>query len=167
MMTALATVQEVQTAKQGFLIRVSCEQQTSCSHCSSQNSCGTGIVSKAVGNKQHTWWLESDKSLSVGQVIEIGLPENRIISSAAIVYLLPLFTLFLGAALAHLVLAPMLGFGEGLVILISAAFAYAGFKLAQYLSAKQERESPAKVSLIRILGEPLTVNASFEDSSDA
>lgn len=52
MMTALATVTQVTAQQQHFSVELSCEQQTSCNSCASQKSCGTGIVSKAVGKKR-------------------------------------------------------------------------------------------------------------------
>lgn len=51
MMTALATVADVHPSKDGYEVKLSCEQQTSCNHCASSASCGTGIASKAIGNK--------------------------------------------------------------------------------------------------------------------
>lgn len=59
MMTALATVTAVQPDAKGFHVELSCQQQTSCSSCSSSKSCGTGIVSKAIGNKALLWQLDT------------------------------------------------------------------------------------------------------------
>ncbi|MBE3798583.1 SoxR reducing system RseC family protein, partial [Vibrio parahaemolyticus] len=80
---------------------LSCEQQTSCSSCSSQKSCGTGVVTKAIGNKSLSWHLRTEKNVQVGQVVEIGFPESSLIKSAMAVYLLPLFGLILGAMVGH------------------------------------------------------------------
>lgn len=97
MMTALATVTKVVPAQQGFQVTLSCEQQTSCSSCQSSKSCGTGIVSKAFGNKTLFWRLQTTQALEAGEVVEIGLPEKSVLQSAALVYLLPLFFMMLGA----------------------------------------------------------------------
>lgn len=167
MMTALATVISVVESKAGYRVELSCEQQTSCSHCASQKSCGTGIVSKAVGNKSHAWWLETRESVKAGQVVEIGLPEKQLLQSAATVYLLPLFFLMLGAALGQYWLAPLLGMGEGVTILLSFTFSGVGVALARYWTSKNEHKSAEKVTLIRILGQPLTSIATFEDSDNA
>ncbi|SON48050.1 SoxR reducing system RseC family protein [Vibrio tapetis] len=167
MMTALATVASVESTEHGFRAELSCEQQTSCSHCSSQKSCGTGIVSKAVGNKSHTWWLETSDKVESGQVVEIGLPEKQLLQSAAVVYLFPLFFLMLGAAVGQFWLAPMLGGGEGSIILLSFAFAVLGFMLARYWTQRNEHQSVEKVTLIRIMGQPLKGIATFDDSGNA
>lgn len=83
MMTALATVTKVVPAQQGFQVTLSCEQQTSCSSCQSSKSCGTGIVSKAFGNKTLFWRLQTTQALEAGEVVEIGLPEKSVLQSAA------------------------------------------------------------------------------------
>ena len=155
MMTALATVSSVTPKSSGYDVELSCEQQTSCSHCSSQKSCGTGIVSKVVGSKVLHWRLVTDQSLKVGQVVEIGMAEKSLLQSAAIVYLTPLFALILGAMVANLWVAPLLGLGEGIVILFSALFAVLGIALAKRLSSRLEQQSSQQVILLRVLGEPI------------
>ncbi len=154
MMTALATVTRVEPKKHGFYIDLSCEQKSSCSHCSSQKSCGTGLVSKAVGKKSLHWQMNTQKSLKVGQVVEIGFPEGSLIKSALIVYLIPLIALIVGALLANAILVPLTG-GEGVVILSAAVFAAFGVWLARIFSRPLEQESGNQVELIRVLGEPI------------
>lgn len=156
MMTALATVSDVKETGQGFAVELSCDQQTSCSSCSSQKSCGTGIVSKAVGNKALHWQLFTDKAVKAGQVVEIGLPEKSLLQSAAVVYLIPLFAMILGALTGQGVLAPVLMMGEGIVILTSALFTLAGMALAKKLAANLESSSSQQVKLLRVLGEPIS-----------
>ncbi|KJY85461.1 sigma-E factor regulatory protein [Vibrio galatheae] len=156
MMTALATVSAVKPVAGGFDVELSCEQQTSCSSCSSQKSCGTGIVSKAVGNKSLHWHLMTQKMVTAGQVVEIGLPEKSLLQSAAVVYLFPLFAMIIGAFVAQWWLAPMFAFGEGGVILCSALATLGGIFLAKRFSAKLEQQSSQQVILLRVLGEPIS-----------
>ena len=105
MMTALATVSAVEKQGAHYHVQLSCEQQTSCSSCSSQKSCGTGIVTKAVGNKSLFWQLTTKNLVKAGQIVEIGFPERSLLESAALVYLVPLFMMMLGAAFGQLLLA--------------------------------------------------------------
>lgn len=156
MMTALATVSAVTPVSSGFDVELSCEQQTSCSSCSSQKSCGTGIVSKAVGKKSLRWHLVTQKLVKPGQVVEIGLPEKSILQSAAVVYLVPLFAMILGAFIGQWWLAPFFSLGEGVVILSAALATAAGIALAKQLSSRLERQSSQQVVLLRILGEPIS-----------
>ncbi len=155
MMTALATVTGVQRRGKQYEIDLSCEQQTSCSSCSSQKSCGTGVVTKAIGNKSLSWHLRSDKSVHVGQIVEIGFPESSLIKSAMAVYLLPLFGLIIGALVGHFLLTPFIAGGEGIVILTSVLFAAGGVWLAKRISKPLEDESERQVTLVRVLGEPI------------
>ncbi|HDY7703633.1 TPA: SoxR reducing system RseC family protein [Vibrio vulnificus] len=155
MMTALATVTQVTPNDHGFEVALSCEQQTSCSSCSSQKSCGTGVVSKAFGNKSLLWHLETQRRLHVGQVIEIGIPEQSLLQSAMLVYLLPIVAMLLGALFGHLVLSPWLEMGEGAVVLTSMLFAFIGILLAKKLAQPLEQKSAAQVELMRVFGEPI------------
>ncbi|HAS6031484.1 transcriptional regulator [Vibrio vulnificus] len=155
MMTALATVTQVTPNDHGFEVALSCEQQTSCSSCSSQKSCGTGVVSKAFGNKSLLWHLETQRRLHVGQVVEIGIPEQSLLQSAMLVYLLPIVAMLLGALFGHLVLSPWLEMGEGAVVLTSMLFAFVGILLAKKLAQPLEQKSAAQVELMRVFGEPI------------
>ncbi|HAS6241943.1 TPA: transcriptional regulator [Vibrio vulnificus] len=155
MMTALATVTQVTPNDHGFEVALSCEQQTSCSSCSSQKSCGTGVVSKAFGNKSLLWHLETQRRLHVGQVVEIGIPEQSLLQSAMLVYLLPIVAMLLGALFGHLVLSPWLEMGEGTVVLTSMLFAFIGILFAKKLAQPLEQKSAAQVELMRVFGEPI------------
>ncbi|WP_375752598.1 SoxR reducing system RseC family protein [Vibrio sp. HN007] len=157
MITALATVVSVETTEKGNKIELSCEQQTSCNHCSSQKSCGTGLISKAVGKKSHRWELTTDKDIKVGQTVEIGLSEQNLIRYASIVYLLPILGLILGATLAELFLVPILQAGEGLTIALSIGFMGLGILLAKHLSKRLQARSTKSVSLIRVFGEAIEI----------
>lgn len=155
MMTALATVTEVKPQSSGYLVALSCDQQTSCNQCTSVKSCGTGIVSKAMGNKALFWRLVTDKPVTIGQVVEIGLPEKSLLQSAALVYLVPLLMMIVGAALGELWLAPWLAVGEGIVIACALLFMGLGVVIAKYFSTRLENDSSQQVILLRVLGEPI------------
>lgn len=155
MMTALATVTKVVAKANGYDIEVSCEQQTSCKSCASQKSCGTGIVSKAVGNKQHAWALHSELVVREGQTVEIGFPEASLLQSALLVYLLPLLGLLLGALAGQWLFFQILAFAEWSVILSGVIGGYAGFLCAKHFSQRLEQAAREQVSLLRVLGEPI------------
>ncbi|MFA0413152.1 SoxR reducing system RseC family protein [Vibrio renipiscarius] len=155
MMTALATVSSVVQSQSGYQVELSCEQKTSCSSCASQKNCGTGIVSKAIGSKTLYWHLATKQLLQVGQVVEIGMAEKNLLQSAAIVYLVPLFSLIFGALVAHWWVAPAFGLGEGVVILCSALATVLGIMLAKRFASRIERQSSQQVILLRVLGEPI------------
>ncbi|MCK6264757.1 SoxR reducing system RseC family protein [Vibrio sp. ZSDE26] len=155
MMTALATVAAVHRRNNDYLIDLSCEQNTSCSSCASQKSCGTGIVSKAVGAKSLFWSVVSSKPISEGQVVEIGFPEKTLLQSAVTVYILPIAFLMIGALLAQWLLVPYFKLGELTVIVSAFISAYIGIRIAKHKAHKLEQASAQQVVLLRILGEPI------------
>ncbi|MGF1697731.1 SoxR reducing system RseC family protein [Vibrio lamellibrachiae] len=155
MMTALATVAAVHRRNSEYVLDLSCEQKTSCSSCASQKSCGTGIVSKAVGAKSLFWSVVSPKPISEGQVVEIGFPEKTLLQSAVTVYILPLAFLMLGAILAQWLLVPYFELGELSVIVSAFLSAFVGFKIAKRIASKLEQASAQQVILLRVLGEPI------------
>ncbi len=164
MMSALATVLRVDNDK----VTVGCKQQTSCGNCASQQSCGTGIVSKVLPGKEHQWTFTTKQPLHVGQLVEVGLPEKNLLQSAIIVYIIPLLFLLLGAIFAQMILEPYLHFGEPFVIAVAIVFTGGGFKLAKFVATKIEAGTESELRLIRVLGAPLssnmTINAGSEDS---
>ena len=157
MMTALATVVSVREHKQGSLLELSCQQQTSCSHCASQNSCGTGIVSKAVGNRSHKWTLVTSEKVKSGQLVEIGLPEKSLIKFASVVYLIPVLMLMLGGFLGQYLLSLMGLSSEGWVILSAFLSMAAGIWLARKLSERMKQASEQAITLLRVLGDPVDI----------
>lgn len=152
MMTALATVLDVQDD----IVVVGCQQKTSCNHCASQDSCGTGIVSKVLPGKVHHWAFHTDKKLTIGQMVEIGLPEKNLLQSAAIVYLVPLFFLLFGSLISEWLISPLIGIGEVTTIVIAGLSSWGGYFIAKTLSHRIEQKTEQQVSLIRVLGESIS-----------
>lgn len=155
MMTALATVQGVESHSGEYQIQLSCEQKTSCSSCASKSSCGTGLVSSAFKTKALLWQLTTDKRVQAGQIVEIGFPEKSLLQSAALVYIVPLIMMMLGTAVGSYWFAPLLAGGEGIVILSAFVFMALGIGFAKYLSPRLELRSQQEVVLLRVLGEPI------------
>jgi len=164
MMNTLATVVAVEPGS----ITVSCQQQTSCGHCASRDSCGTGIVSEAVPGRAHQVKITTKKSLTVGQVVEIGLSEQSILSSALLVYVVPLLFLLLGAALGQWWFVELAGTSELGVVLTAVVSAGIGLLIARHYARRLDGNSAYEPSLIRVLGQPLSVdkmiNATSKDS---
>ncbi|KXF80166.1 SoxR reducing system RseC family protein [Enterovibrio coralii] len=163
MIKALA---EVTGNGEGFVF-VRCQQKTSCGSCASKSSCGTGIVNNALPGKVLDIRVPSDKPLAVGSIIEIGLEEQTVLKSAAVVYVLPLVFAMIGAFFGQF-LANLLAAGEGVIILSSLAFGGVGLLVARSVSRKMERDAGMTPTLLRVLGTSLTdiavINAATEDS---
>jgi len=164
MMRSLATVVAVDPG----IITVTCQQQTSCGHCASRDSCGTGIVSKAVPGRSHLVKIATRTRVSIGEVVEIGLSEQSMLHSAILVYVLPLLFLVLGAVLGQWWFVDLAGSSELGVILTAVLSAAVGLWLARHFAKRLEGNSAYKPSLIRVLGGPISadsaINAASKDS---
>ncbi|RWX53265.1 SoxR reducing system RseC family protein [Photobacterium chitinilyticum] len=164
MMRSLATVVAVDPG----IITVTCQQQTSCGHCASRDSCGTGIVSKATPGRSHLVKIVTQTRVSIGEVVEIGLSERSMLHSAILVYVLPLLFLVLGAVLGQWWFVDLAGSGELGVILTAVLSAAVGLLLARRFAKRLEGNSAYKPSLIRVLGDPISadgaINAASKDS---
>ncbi|WP_172589577.1 SoxR reducing system RseC family protein [Shewanella xiamenensis] len=85
---------------QGWLT-VEVELKSTCKSCSSSESCGTSAVAQAFSAKTQQFSIQSDRPCEVGELLKLGLPESVILKAAALVYLMPLLGLFLGAILGQ------------------------------------------------------------------
>ena len=85
---------------------VECERRSACSGCHQQSSCGTGTVAKAFPMKAQRLRVALTGDVAVGQQIRLGIPQASILRGAALVYVLPLFCLLLGALLGRRKLPP-------------------------------------------------------------
>ncbi|MGF1693589.1 SoxR reducing system RseC family protein [Photobacterium kagoshimensis] len=164
MMRSLATV----IAVEANAITVSCQQQTSCGHCASRDSCGTGIVSKAIPGRAHQLTIETQEPISVGDVVEIGLAEQSMLSSALLVYLLPLLFLIAGTIIGQWVFVDLAAGGELGVIVLASVSAALGLATARHVAKRIEGQSAYTPSLIRVLGAQISndsvINAASKDS---
>ncbi|PQJ67835.1 SoxR reducing system RseC family protein [Photobacterium angustum] len=164
MMRTLATV----TAVEKGAVTVSCQQQTSCGHCASRDSCGTGIVTKAMPGRVHDIKIATQSSLSIGQVVEIGLSERSMLSSALLIYMLPLLFLLLGSALGQWVFVDLANSNELGVISSAVIATTLGLLIARHYAKRLEGNSEYKPTLIRVLGAPISsdklINAASKDS---
>ncbi|SIQ38092.1 positive regulator of sigma(E), RseC/MucC [Aeromonas sp. RU39B] len=115
---------------------VSCERRSACSSCHQQSDCGTGLVSKAIGPGSQRVRVRLSGAVRPGDQIRIGIARRSLLSSAVLVYLLPLFSLLAGALLGQLWLRPMLMAGEGATILATLAGGALGFALVHLLAPR-------------------------------
>jgi sigma-E factor negative regulatory protein RseC len=78
-------------------------RQSTCNSCSAQKGCGHGMMNKvASGRLSHMRVLlrELDPTdFAVDDEVEIGIPEQILVTGALLVYLLPLVSMLAGAAL--------------------------------------------------------------------
>jgi sigma-E factor negative regulatory protein RseC len=74
-------------------------QGSSCGHCSAENGCGSARVSQLFCSESRQFRVRNDIDASIGSTVEVVLPEGVLLSSALLMYLLPLLMLLAGAIL--------------------------------------------------------------------
>ncbi|WP_312059285.1 SoxR-reducing system protein RseC, partial [Pantoea septica] len=75
------------------------EAKTSCNSCSARKGCGSHMLNKLGPKDAHVMEIASATPLHPGQRIELGIKESSLLGSALLVYMTPLFGLFLLAGL--------------------------------------------------------------------
>lgn len=111
--------------------KVSCDVKSSCSSCSSRAGCGSRVLNKLGPQTEHTIVVPSEQPLVAGQKVELGISEGSLLTSAMLVYMTPLFGLFIIAALFQLL------FGSDLAAFAGGVLGgVGGFLVARGLSPK-------------------------------
>ncbi|CUU24944.1 SoxR reducing system protein RseC [Duffyella gerundensis] len=107
------------------------EAKTTCNSCSARKGCGSAMLNKLGPKNAHVMQINSEKPLSPGQRIEIGIRESSLLSSALLVYMTPLVGLFAVAGLFQML------FGSDLAAATGALLGgVAGFIVAKGLSLR-------------------------------
>lgn len=89
--------------------------KTTCGSCAASDGCSTSVVAKAFSPKAEHLRISVPCELKKGQSVKIGIPERHLLSASAWLYLLPVLTLLISAA----ILQSFTNLPEGLVILLS------------------------------------------------
>lgn len=104
-------------------------QQSSCGTCAAKNGCGQGLMNRVFDGRRNQLKVPlgqfSAADFAVDDQVELGVQESALVSSAMVVYLLPLLSLIAGMALTShwfasdgmAALGAGLGFTGGLGIL--------------------------------------------------
>lgn len=104
-----------------------------CNACQVSSDCGTGIVTKALTPRQSRFFLATDLPLLAGEQVRIGVAEQRLVSAALVVYLLPLLLL-----IAATLFASAAGLAEIQVIVLAFVAAAIGFGIARWYGQRQD-----------------------------
>lgn len=85
---------------QGDYVIVEVQRQSGCQGCNLNASCGMGSFGRLFGVKQKPISIHNDINLKTGDKVIIGIPEKGFVLSSFLIYLFPLFCLFLFSILA-------------------------------------------------------------------
>lgn len=130
MMREWATV----VAWQQGIATLRCEQKSACSGCQANHTCGMKVLDKLGPEAVYDLQIAIEQPLVVGQRVELGIPEASLLRSALLVYILPLFTLLVGASVLNQLFPSDISLIAGGLI-----GGYCGFLIAGFYAAKTER----------------------------
>ena len=75
------------------------QRKSTCGQCAAQKGCGTNVFSKVLGNKLVEFKAINKIDAAEGDQVVLGLHESVLLKSAALMYVLPLVSMFLFALL--------------------------------------------------------------------
>ncbi|MCJ8350222.1 SoxR reducing system RseC family protein [Moritella sp.] len=137
----------------GDQVSVQCESQSACNHCHASDNCGTGMVAKAFPHRTHRFTVTKTADVVAGDKIEIGLREKNLITSAMLVYLLPLAAILLSLGLGQYLSQVFQFEGEGLVILAAFVGGYIGFSCTRKLSVIFDQRFDFKPKMLGVVAQ--------------
>ncbi len=80
---------------------VETQRKSTCSSCSASKGCGTGALSKVLGNKTARMRVLNRIGARVGEEVIVGVSEGALVQGSLAVYIVPLLGLFLFALLGQ------------------------------------------------------------------
>jgi sigma-E factor negative regulatory protein RseC len=150
MMEEIGIISAVEMRNNQQYIRVETQIKTTCGGCQANDDCGTGVVAKAFSPKKEQLYLLCESAVNVGQGVKLGIPEDRLLSASALVYLLPLVAMLCAALLAQFTL-PLLGLqAEGWIIATVFITAILSFYWLRYFF-KQDKQADYQPQLIALM----------------
>ncbi len=158
MIKTLATVSEVKpiTNEQGitteYQLTLRCGRSSSCQGCSAKEECGFGVVNRALPSSHIFWDIPNPTPLDIGTQVEIGIAENALMKNAAIMYLLPIVLLVLGAVIGDFILVPHFHLPEMFSIVTSFVFMGIGFFVGRYYSKHKQQSYLSSIQILRVVG---------------
>ncbi len=109
---------------------VEIQRQSSCQGCDVRGSCGTSSLSQLFGKRPSQFTLaltdqQIAQGLKVGDVIKIGLEDSSYLKASLLIYIWPLFIMFVMAIFAE----QLLQLSDVFVMLFAVFGLWLGFKL--------------------------------------
>ena len=130
---------------EGDTVWIETERKTVCSSCNARNGCGQHLAEKYRPSSAFAYIRAySEWSLSEGDRVMVGIPENTLLKASAVVYLLPLLLI-----MAALWFSQVMELGDGATLIASFLALVAGFVPARKLGT-QEGEV-CRVKVVRVL----------------
>jgi len=124
-------------------------RQSACQSCSAKSSCGHSLLSKISSGKTQRLQVNTDKVLQVGDQVVLGLDEGAFLRGSALLYLLPLVALMIGALAGEAV------FGQDSLMsfVLAAAGLLAGFGYVRWYSWRHRQDAQYQPVVLRKLSQ--------------
>lgn len=131
----MITESAVVTRRDGKLVELELQRNSTCGQCELSKGCGTGALGRLLGHRSKPILIETDHDLKPGDRLQLGLSESALVKASLTIYGLPLLGMVCAGLLATLVTS-----SDALVSGIAFAGFYAGFKIANYVTRALEVE---------------------------
>ena len=131
------------------VIEVSTAIKTTCGSCQAESNCSTSVVAKFFTPKAEAFKFTVDETVSVGQQVELGITDSRLVQVSFYLYLLPIMVFVITTALSIELLADT-AFGHELVALLVGLMSTIGtfFIISGKLKADQQQSTPALIKIL-------------------
>ena len=126
----MITETAIVTRRDGRLVELELQRNSTCGQCELSKGCGTGALGRLLGHRSKPILIETDHQLEPGDRLELGLSESALVKASLTIYGLPL----LGMVCAGL-LATLFAASEMIVALAVCAGFFAGYKFATFLAS--------------------------------
>lgn len=134
------------TAVQADKAIIEVQRQSSCESCELSGGCGTSSLGRLLGYRASLLTIDNDQQLKIGDRVMVSVPERNLVSAGLLVYLLPLFSLFLFSVLANLWFST-----DGVNVVAAVLGLVAGLKLSAWIS-RHHLASQVKPHIRRLIG---------------
>jgi sigma-E factor negative regulatory protein RseC len=134
----VCVVEQRKPGQQKHIVWVETQIKSTCGSCEAQSNCGTGAIAKVFARKREKLRFEINETVSVGQQVKLGIPEENLLKASALVYFLPLCVLVISALTAQALL-PLVGLNnESWIVLCSFFCTFIAFKgISNYTNAAE------------------------------
>ncbi|MBT8433401.1 MAG: SoxR reducing system RseC family protein [Gammaproteobacteria bacterium] len=129
----MITESAVVTRRDGKLVELELQRNSTCGQCELSKGCGTGALGRLLGHRSKPILIETDHDLKPGDRLQLQLSEAALVRASLTIYGLPLLGMVCAGLLTRLLTA-----SEGLVVLAAIAGFFAGFKLAGFITQSLE-----------------------------
>lgn len=128
--------------------------KASCNSCQVNSTCGTGIISKAFGERSFITPMTNDIKAQKADEVEVGIPEDLVVKTSLLVYFLPLVLMIITVLLAKLISPDV---HELALIGVSFFGLGLGFLLVRLFGEKLNKNKPLEPVLLRIVKRSIDV----------